>query len=107
VSLTRKVRPFDEIATHYTLMHPGVWPEVRQLLRWVLNTPNESFPDLTRMTGDDPVAVRAIVPARSGQPADLSELLSENGHANSHHPHRLNHKPCSSKPLLKYKITFR
>jgi MoxR-like ATPase len=99
VSLTRKVRPFDEIATHYTLMHPGVWPEVRQLLRWVLNTPNESFPDLTRMTGDDPVAVRAIVPARSGQPADLSELLSENGHANSHHALASTPRPAAYRPV--------
>ena len=94
----KKPRNWDEIVQQFMTLPPDAPREVRELFRWVLGTPGQNFPNLVgllpqegrehlRRRAEAPTPIQIVAAEAPTAPAniDLNELLSENGHAQSHH----------------------
>lgn len=102
--MIKGLRTKEEIQQRYTELPPSIQPEIREIFRWMLGTPNQNFPNMAllcqRLKGEKPPKItvnkqtghniHVDEPVPAAQNFNPADFLSENGHELScHHLQRL------------------
>lgn len=112
--MAAKIREKSEILQRFSELPPTIHPEIRELFRWVLGTSNQEYPNMAllcqRLKGEKPPKITINPSGQRGhshqeesaaprQQIDLTEFLSDSGHALSCESLQLSKPPDGYNPL--------